>query len=254
MRRDRYGWILLGILAACFVVVLTNMSWWEHVFRFLFPQHNQVVYPTASILTLTGEHIRLVIISSGLTVLIGLPAGIWLTRPGGREFLPVINSLVSLGQTFPPVAILALAVPVFGFGVVPTVIALFLYGMLPVIRNTVAGLNAVPREITEVARGMGMGQFRILISIEIPLAMPVILGGIRNSVVINVGTVMIGAVIGAGGLGAPIIAGLVEFNTAYVLEGAIPAALLAIILDQLLANIENTTAYAPQNGLKIKNS
>jgi len=99
-----------------------------------------------------------------------------------------------------------------------------------------------------------MGQFRILISIEIPLAMPVILGGIRNSVVINVGTVMIGAVIGAGGLGAPIIAGLVEFNTAYVLEGAIPAALLAIILDQLLANIENTTAYAPQNGLKIKNS
>jgi osmoprotectant transport system permease protein len=249
MRRNRYGWILLGILAACFVVVFIDMSWWEHFLRFLFPQQNQVVYPTASILTLTGEHIRLVIISSGLTILIGLPAGIWLTRPGGREFLPVINSLVSLGQTFPPVAILALAVPVFGFGIVPTVLALFLYGMLPVIRNTVAGLNAVPRGITEVARGMGMGHLRILLSIEIPLAMPVILGGIRNSVVINVGTAMIGAVIGAGGLGAPIIAGLVEFNTAYVLEGAIPAALLAIILDQLLVNIESMTAYAPQNGL-----
>ncbi len=213
--------------------------------RFFFPQQIEVLYPTAGLLVLVGEHMKLVAISSGLTILIGFPLGIWVTRRSGNAFLPIVNDLTSFGQTFPPVAVLALAVPLFGFGLVPTVIALFLYGLLPVIRNTVAGLKAVPQNLLEVAYGMGMGRIQALVQVEIPLAARVILAGVRISVIINVGTAMIGAVIGAGGLGSPIIAGLVQFNTAYVIEGAVPAALLAVLLDQLLANVEKSFAYSP---------
>jgi osmoprotectant transport system permease protein len=239
-------WILLAIFSAAYVVLLYNMSWWEVSLRFLFPRQNQVLYPSASLLVLVSEHMKLVAISSGFTILIGVPLGIWVTRRRGREFLPIVSDLTSFGQTFPPVAVLALAVPLFGFGLVPTVIALFLYGLLPVTRNTIAGLKAVPRNVLEVAYGMGMRRLQALLKVEIPLAAQVILAGVRISVIINVGTAMIGAVIGAGGLGSPIIAGLVQFNTAYVIEGAVPAALLAVLLDQFLVNVEKVFAYYPE--------
>lgn len=231
-------WVLLAIFTAVFLVLLSNMAWWETMLRFFFTQQAEVIYPRASLLVLVGEHMRLVLISSGFTILVGVPLGIWVTRASGRNFLPIVNDLTSFGQTFPPVAVLALAVPLFGFGLVPTVIALFLYGLLPVVRNTTAGLRAVPQDVLEVAYGMGMSRMQTLIRVEIPLAARVILAGIRISVIINVGTAMIGAVIGAGGLGSPIIAGIGQVNTAYVIEGAVPAALLAILLDQLLANVE----------------
>jgi osmoprotectant transport system permease protein len=238
-------WVVLAMFITAFIALISNMGWWETVLRFLFPQQKDVLYPTADLLVIVGTHIKLVAISSGLTILIGLPLGIWLTRRSGRDFLPIVNDLISLGQTFPPVAVLALAVPVFGFGLVPTVIALFLYGLLPVVRNTVAGLKAVPQNTVEVAYGMGMGRVQSLMKVEMPLSAQVIIAGVRISVIINVGTAMIGAVIGAGGLGSPIIAGLVQFNPAYVIEGALPAAFLAILLDQLLSNIEKTVAYSP---------
>jgi osmoprotectant transport system permease protein len=243
-RRAR-RWLVLAAFTAAYVVLLSQTGWWQSALHFFFPDRSRVLYPTADLLALVGEHMELVGISSLLTVLIGVPVGIWVTRPSGRSFLPIVSDLTSFGQTFPPVAVLALAVPLFGFGLVPTVIALFLYGLLPVIRNTVAGLTAVPRNMVEVAYGMGMGRFQTLVKVELPLAARVILAGIRVSVVINVGTAMIGAVIGAGGLGSPIIAGLVQLNTAYVIEGAVPAALLAVLLDQLLANVEKTFAYYP---------
>jgi osmoprotectant transport system permease protein len=133
-------------------------------------------------------------------------------------------------------------VPVLGFGTLPTVVALFLYGLLPVVRNTVAGLRSVPGPILDAAYGMGMTRTQALFRVEYPLALPVILAGVRISVVVNIGTAMIGAVIGAGGLGSPIVAGLVRDNLAFVLEGAVPAAMLAILVDQLLANVEMEVA------------
>jgi osmoprotectant transport system permease protein len=149
----------------------------------------------------------------------------------------------SFGQTFPPVAVLALAVPVLGFGFAPTILALSLYGLLPVVRNTVSGLNNLPAHVLEAARGMGMSSQKILLKIEIPLAARMILAGIRISVVINIGTAMIGATIGAGGLGAPVVAGLVQNNISYVVEGALPAALLAILVDRVLAALETNYGY-----------
>ncbi|MBI4268017.1 MAG: ABC transporter permease [Chloroflexi bacterium] len=237
-------WGLLAILSGVFILLLSQMSWWETMLRLIFPKQGAVIYPRASLLVLTGEHMALVAISSALTILVAVPLGIWVTHPAGRNFLPIVNDLTSFGQTFPPVAVLALAVPMFGFGLVPTVIALFLYGLLPVVRNTIAGLKAVPASILEVAYGMGMSRTQTLLRVELPLAEPIILAGIRTSVIINVGTAMIGAVIGAGGLGSPIIAGLVQFNTAYVIEGALPAAFLAVLLDQLLANFEKSLTPA----------
>lgn len=242
--RQIFRWLLLGALVAGFVILLSNQGWWEAMLHYFFHKQSQVLYPSASVLSLVGQHLKLVLISSGLTIIIGIPLGIWVTRSSGKDFLPIVSDLTSFGQTFPPVAVLALAVPVFGFGVIPTVIALFLYGLLPVIRNTVAGLKAVPSAIVEVAYGMGMSRLQTLIHVEVPLAARIILAGVRISVVINIGTAMIGAVIGAGGLGDPIIAGLVQFNTAYVIEGAIPAAILAILIDQLLANVEKRFAYS----------
>jgi osmoprotectant transport system permease protein len=131
-----------------------------------------------------------------------------------------------------------------GFGLLPTVVALFLYGLLPVVRNTIAGLRAVPRDVLDAAYGIGMSRMQALVKIEIPLAARVILAGVRISVIINIGTAMIGAVIGAGGLGSPIIAGLVQDNIAFIIEGALPAAILAVLADQLLANVEGVFAYS----------
>ncbi len=235
-------WLLLAILIGLFIVLIANMRWWEATLSFLFPQESQVVHPRASLLVLVWEHIQLVGISSGLTILTGIPLGIWVTRPSGRNFLPIVTDLTSFGQTFPPVAVLALAVPMLGFGLLPTVFALFLYGLLPVVRNTIAGLRAVPWNLLDAAYGMGMSRMQALVRIEIPLAAQVILAGVRISVIINIGTAMIGAVIGAGGLGSPIIAGLVQDNLAFIIEGAAPAAILAVLADQILANIERSFA------------
>ena len=246
MKRKRaqvLRWALLAAGTAAFVIIIANTGWWQAFLHYLFPSESPVLHPRASLMLLVWEHIQLVAISSAITVAIGIPLGIWVTRPSGRDFLPLVTDIVSFGQTFPPVAVLALAVPVLGFGLVPTVVALFLYGLLPVVRNTIAGLRAVPPYLLDAASGMGMGRFQALWRVEIPLAAPVIIAGVRISVIINIGTAMIGAVIGAGGLGSPIIAGLVRDNLAFIIEGALPAAMLAILADQLLGNIEGAFSY-----------
>ncbi len=237
-------WVLLGLLVAGFIWLIASDQWWESALRTLFPDLSQVLHPRASVLTFVGEHVLMVVYSSTLTVTVGVPLGIWVTRPSGRSFLPLVADLTSFGQTFPPVAVLALAVPMLGFGLEPTVLALFLYGLLPVVRNTIAGLQAVPDDIIDAAQGMGMSRLRTLRRVELPLAAPVILAGVRVSVIINIGTAMIGANIGAGGLGSPVVAGLFQRNDAFIIEGALPAAMLAVLADQLLANIERTFAFS----------
>lgn len=236
-------WIFLAVALAAFLVLVANSGWWEAGLRLLFPGETTVLHPRASLLILVWEHIQLVAISSGITIIVGIPLGIWVTRPGGRDFLPIVTDITSFGQTFPPVAVLALAVPVLGFGMMPTIVALFLYGLLPVVRNTIGGLRAVSPQLIDAACGTGMSPMQTLLRVELPLSLPVILAGVRISVIINIGTAMLGAVIGAGGLGSPIVAGLVRDNLAFVIEGALPAALLAILADQFLTNIEGHFAH-----------
>ena len=239
------SWLPLIIVSLVFATIVIDMDLMRMLLEGLFPGEKEVIYPRASLLVLLREHMLLVLISSVAATLVGVGVGILVTRPAGRDYLNLVNDVSSLAQTIPPVAVLALAVPFIGFGFKPTILALFLYSILPIIRNTIAGLEAVSAELLEAARGMGMTRSQTLVRVELPLALRVIMAGIRTSVVINVGTATVGAVVGAGGLGTPIISGLVRDNPAFVLEGAIAAALLAFILDQYLARAEQSivTSY-----------
>ena len=232
----------LAVLFAVFLLLTLWSAPWQWSMGALFPGLDTVLYDLAPFRQLVLEHALLVAVSSGMATVIGLVAGIVVTRPWGRDFLPALNALASIGQTFPPVAVLALAVPAVGFGFKPTIIALFLYGLLPVIRNTITGIESLEPAVLEAARGMGMTPSQVLARVELPLASPVILAGVRISTVINIGTATLGATIGAGGLGKPIIAGLIGENPAYILEGALLVGLFAIIMDTLLGMLAGEEA------------
>ena len=230
----------LAALAAAviFGVLVSQQQFWVSTLTALFPDAARPVYPAATVAQLTVQHLEIVLVSSGLTLLVGIPLGIWVTRPSGADFREIVAAAVDFGQTFPPVAVLALMMPILGFGLWPAVVALFLYGLFPVVSNTVAGLEAVPRTVIDAARGMGMGRARILFRVELPLSARVMMAGVRTSVVINVGTATVAAAVGAGGLGDPIIGGINVQNMAYVLQGATAAALLAVVADGILAAAE----------------
>jgi len=225
--RDPLLWLM-----ALFVALLLLLPHSAALFSALFPQLPRPLYQQETFLALTLAHFELVGISSLLAVVLGMGAGIMVTRPWGSEFRPLVETIAAVGQTFPPVAVLAIAVPVIGFGSEPAVIALVLYGVLPILQGTLAGMAAVPEGVQNVARGMGMSDGQRLMKVELPLAAPVIIAGIRTSVIINIGTATIASTVGASTLGTPIIIGLSGFNTAYVIQGAILVALAAIIVDR----------------------
>lgn len=183
---------------------------------------------------LTLTHLSLVLLATAAVLLLGLPLAVAVTRPGREALRELTETLVGLGQTVPTFAILALAVPALGFGWAPTLLGLIVYGLVPVVSNGMAGLLTVDRALLDAARGMGMTPGQQLRRVELPLALPVLLAGVRTSTVYNVGTATVGAALGAGGLGSPIINGLSQQNTSLVLVGAVLAALLALSLDALL--------------------
>lgn len=183
------------------------------------------------------EHLQISLISLGIAILIAVPVGIMLTRyPRVAE--PIIGTSAVL-QTMPSLAVLAFLIPFLGIGIQPAIVALVLYGLLPILRNTYTGIDGVDPALREAARGMGMNTRKQLMKIELPIAMPVIMAGIRTSMVLIVGTTTIAALIGAGGLGDIILLGLDRGgDIPLVLLGAIPAALLAVILDVILRLFE----------------
>lgn len=247
MRAKRAGaWAALAAAAGAFAWLVSAQRLWERGLRALFPGYASVLVERQTLATLVLQHLALVGISSVLTIAIGIPLGIWVTRRGGAALRPLVIAATDLGQTFPPVAVLALAMPVLGFGFWPTIVALLVYGLFPVVSATVAGIDAVPAAVLESARGMGMAPAQVLRRVELPLAARVIVSGVRTSVAIDIGTATVGAAIGTGGLGVPIIGGLAVQNMAYVLEGAVPAALLAILADAMLARLERAVSVAAE--------
>lgn len=230
--------VALGV----YLAVAAATPLWSTALGAMFPNETRILYPGVTPLVLVAQHLELVLISSAISIAVGLALGIFVTRPAGAGFHDVVNDLTSLGQTFPPVAVFTLAVPFLGFGLPPTIVALALYGVLPVLRNTVTGLKGVPADVLESATGVGMRPTERLLHVELPLAAPVIVAGIRVSVVVNVATATIGAIAGAGGFGAPIINGLVNLAPAVTLEGALLAAGLALVLDALLSGVERALA------------
>lgn len=203
----------------------------QPLFAALFPQLERPLYTQEPLAWLLWQHIWLVGVSSAAAVLLGTGLGLWTTRGSGQTFTSTVNTLVAMGQTVPPVAVLALAVPVVGFGALPALLALVVYGLLPVLQATVSGLQSVPADVRQAAMGMGMSPRQCLWQVEVPLALPVWLAGVRTSVIINIGTAAIASTVGAKTLGSPIIVGLSGFNTAYVLQGAVLVAALAAVVD-----------------------
>lgn len=195
------------------------------------------------LLTLTREHILLVIVSTGFAVLIGVPLGIMLTRIKSLQ-TPVLG-FANIMQTVPSLALFGLLIPIpfiGGIGARTAIIALALYALLPVIRNTVTGIAGIDPKIREAATAMGMTDWQRLRMVELPLALPVMLTGIRVAVVISVGVATVAAAVGAGGLGTYIFRGLRQNDNNLLLAGAIASALLALVCDFALGQFEK--AYA----------
>lgn len=195
---------------------------------------------SAKLLQQTLEHIGLTFISLLIAVLIGLPLGIYITR--NKKAAGLVLGAVGILQTIPSIALLGFMIPLLGIGPVPAITALFLYALLPIIRNTFTGINNVDPVIKEAAVAMGMTRTQVLFKVELILAFPVIMAGIRTATVINVGVGTLAAYIAAGGLGEFIFGGIALNNTNMILAGAIPAALLAIVLDFLLSLVQKMSS------------
>jgi osmoprotectant transport system permease protein len=204
----------------------TNETLWSFV-------HQQ----SGKLLEQTLTHTGLTFISVLLATAIGVPAGILIFRK--KQWAAPVLGFAGVMQTIPSIALLGFMIPLLGIGPKPAIIALFLYALLPVIRNTYTGIQGVDPNVTEAATGMGMSPWQLLTKVQIPLAMPVILAGIRTATVINVGVATLAAYIAAGGLGEFIFGGIALNNTNMMLAGAIPAALLAVLFDWLLSLIQH---------------
>jgi osmoprotectant transport system permease protein len=234
------SWALVIRIAACALLaafLLTPQSF-APLFAPLSQHGAPAIYDQGNLLTLALAQLGTVLLAAAASTVVAVGLGILVTRASGAEFLPLSRTLVNIGQTFPPVAVLAVAVPLVGFGEAPTLIALFAYGLLPIFENTIAGLQTCPPAVIDAANGMGMSTRERLTSVELPLAMPLILEGIRLSLVINVGTATIGSTVAAKGLGEVIIAGLLSDNTAFILQGGLVTGLMAILLYDAMVALE----------------
>lgn len=230
---------LLRLAALLLLIALLVQPGLFEGFFALFARPTQpAIYNQGSLLNITISHLVIVAIAIALSTLVAVGLAILVTRPFGAEFLPLSRAIANVGQTFPPVAVLALAVPTLGFGTAPTLVALFLYGLLPIFENTLTGLTNLPGHVTEAARGVGMTGWQRLTQVELPLALPVILAGIRLSTVIALATATIGSTVAAKTLGEVIIAGLTASNTAFVLQGGLIVGVLAVLIYDGLSGVE----------------
>jgi osmoprotectant transport system permease protein len=188
------------------------------------------------ILSALIQHMKITGIAVAFAILIGVPIGIWISKK--QNIAGFVLGVANIMQTIPSLALFGLIIPIMGIGFKPSVFVLLLYALMPIIKNTYIGITTVDPAVIEAGRGMGMTRMQILKMIEVPLSLPMIMGGIRISTVINIGTATIAALIGAGGLGTFIFQGISMADNMMVLSGAIPTALLALFMDALLNFVE----------------
>jgi osmoprotectant transport system permease protein len=223
---------------------LAAPSAFEPLLRPLAPEGAPVIYGHASLTELAAFHLGLTALAVMAAALVGVSLAVMITRPWGGEFLPLSRSLANAGQTFPPVAVLAIAVPAVGFGAKPTLIALVVYGILPVFENALAGLGRAPVRALEAADACGMTSGQRLRKVELPLALPAILAGLRLAAISGLATATIGSAVAARTLGEVVFAGLASNNLAYVVQGAGLIAALAILVSDALSALERKAAEA----------
>lgn len=203
----------------------------QSLFQFVIEQQEKL-------LTQVVQHLGLTFLSLLLAIIVGLPLGILIARK--RKLSSPVLGFAGILQTIPSIALLGFMIPAFGIGATPAIVALLIYALLPIIRNTFTGITGVNPTVIEAAKAMGMNRKQLLFKVELPLAMPVIIAGIRTAAVINVGVATLASFVAAGGLGEFIFGGISLNNTNMILAGAIPAALLAILLDQTIAVLQKS--------------
>ena len=206
------------------------------------------MFPPMKVISSALRHMQIVAAAGVLAILVGIPIGFLATRRSLRFISPVLIGIANVGQTVPTLAFIGIASVMLGMGYNAAVIALFVYATLPIIRNTYAGILSVDPAVKEAAQGMGMSIWQVTSRVELPLARPVIMAGIRTSCVVNVGTAAVAGMIGAGGLGVLIMTGLAVRVMPIVIQGAAPTAALAIALDALLGGLED---WMTPRGLKV---
>jgi osmoprotectant transport system permease protein len=207
------------------------------------------------ILEWTLQHLYIILVANACAVVIGVLVGIFIAGKGRQRLADAVLYLASIMMTVPSLALYgilmgilsALTLPSIGF--LPVVIALTLYGLLPIVRNTYTAIREVDPAIIEAGRGMGMSEFQILLKVKLPLAVPVIMAGLRQAIVMNIGVAAIGSYIGAGGLGQPIFRGIANYRTDLILIGAICVSLLAVIVDIIMGRLEWLTT---PKGVRIR--
>lgn len=229
--------VLLAALAFVAMILLIQPA--APLFARLFPGAQPPVYDRGSFASLALSHLALVCAALAIAAALGIGSAILVTREAGRAWRPIVQAVATIGQTFPPAAVLALLVPVLGFGAIPTLAALVLYGLLPITENALAGFESVPAGVREAADGIGLSPFQRLRRVDIPLATPLILAGLRTATVVALGTATIGSTVGALTLGTPIIDGLVSNKPNFVIEGALPLAVLAVFVELLFDRLEH---------------
>lgn len=190
------------------------------------------------IVFLTRQHMFLVLVSGSLAILVGIPLGILLSRPFMRRVSESIMQGLNVGTTIPTLALLALSMSLLGIGTVPAIFGLFVASLLPIVRNAYAGLLGVPAHLKEAATGMGMTGQQLLWRVEVPNALFVMFAGVRTALAINVGTAPLAFLIGGGGLGELIFTGIDLMETSMMLSGAIPTALLAVLVDFIIGQAQ----------------
>lgn len=197
--------------------------------------YNRIFSDSETFLILFGQHLLLVAVSSLLAVIVALPLAVFVTRPKYKKFEWITSNVANLAQTVPSLAVLALMIGILGIGFAPAVFALFIYSVLPIFRNAVAGFNSIDSNLKDAGKGMGMKPSQVFWRIEVPNSSYAIIAGLRTAIVLNVGTAALAYYIGGGGLGVWIFTGINLFDNGFLLSGAVPVTLMAIGIDLLLA-------------------
>jgi osmoprotectant transport system permease protein len=231
MTRARFEALLALLLWPALWLLYSREDWWRALLAPLAGYDQPVLYERISLLETAQSHLLIVLTAMAGVIGIGIPLAILATRRAGKPLLPLIANTATIGQTLPPVAVLFLVTPIIGFGPQAMMIALFTYGLMPTVQATLTGWREIDADVRRAAEGIGMGPWRQLFSVELPLALPGILAGVRTSLILSVATASLAPVTGGVSLGTPIVSGLAVDNASQVMEGALAVALLALCCD-----------------------
>lgn len=227
--------IVVSIYLVLFYFTAIDLKLFEHLLKSFYPNYRHVIYPDEAPLKLLTDHLAMSFVSTICAIIIAALASLFIYSQLGRDFKELVLRASDFLQSLPSVAIIGIVVPIIGYGIYPVVIALVAYSVLPLVVNIVKGFESIPVELVEAANGLGLSYHEILLKIKIPLALPAIVSGIKNVLIINISAATLGALVGAGGYGVPIIAGIHDFNTAYIIQGAVPSTILALLVEEVLS-------------------